>query len=120
MEINKIKLFGLSYFKLLFLFHIFLVSLLFFYIGFARKNTANWVYNFLLALSVVIVVYHVYRLVTGGLKESFWNYFHIFLVVPLFLVLFYYKSRAPDYIYDLFIGFGAMALFINVYFMFSH
>ncbi len=120
MEINKIKIFGLSYFKLLFIFHIFIVAAIFFYVGFARKKTAMWFYYLLGILAVIIIIYHIYRLIVGGLKTRFWNYFHIFIVAPLLLVAAYYRQNTPNVIYDIFIGLGAAALAINAYFMFSH
>lgn len=120
MEINNIKLFGLSYFKLLFIFHIFIVSAIFFYVGFARKKTVGWFYNLLGIFGVIIIVYHLYRLINGGLKTRFWNYFHIIIVAPLLLATAYYKQNTPKVIYDIFIGLGAAALAINAYFIFSH
>lgn len=120
MEINKIKIFGLSYFKLLFIFHIFVVAAILFYIGFAREKTATWFYYFLGVLAVIIIGYHIYRIATHGLKTVFWNYFHIIVVAPLFLATAFYRQNTPKVIYDIFIGLGAAALLINVYYMFSH
>ena len=114
------KLFGLSYFRLLFLFHIFIVTLIFLYIGFGRKKIAYWFYYFIALLAIIIIIYHIYRIITHGLRESFWNYFHILLVAPLLLVVYYYKSNTPNIIYDTFIGLGAAAFAINLYFIFSH
>lgn len=120
MEINKLTFFGLSYFRLLFLFHIFLVTLIFLYIGFARKNIVNWFYYFVAILAIIIIIYHIYRLFTHGLKEKFWNYMHLLLIAPLLLYLFYKKANTPEYIYDIFIGLGAASFAINLYFIFSH
>jgi len=120
MEINKMKIFGLSYFKLLFLAHIFIFAVILFYVGFAREKTANWFYYLLGVLGIIIIVYHVYRIYTHGLKTVFWNYFHILIVAPLFLYTAYAKSNTPKVIYDIFIGLGAAALAINAYFLFSH
>ena len=114
------KIFGLSYFKLLFLAHIFIFSVIMFYIGFARQNTPNWFYNLLGILAIIIIIYHIYRIYTHGLKTVFWNYFHIFVVSILFLYVAYYKNKTPKFIYDIFIGLGAAALAINAYFLFSH
>ncbi len=120
MEINKIKIFGLSYFKILFIFHIFLVTALFLYIGIARKNIPNWFYYLLWILVVIILIYHIYRIYTHGLKTVFWNYFHILLIVPLLAYVAYEKSNTKKLIYDLFVGLGAAAFGINLYYIFAH
>jgi len=112
--------FGLSYFKFLFLFHIFVVAVIFFYVGFARKNVPNWFFNLLGILAIIIIVYHVYRIITHGLKDVFWNYFHVIVIVPLLIYVAIYKAQTPRVIYDIFIGLGAAALAINVYFLFAH
>jgi len=115
MEINKIKFLGLSYFKWLFIFHIIIVALIFFYVGFARDKTAFWFYYILGVLGVIIIIYHCYRLITHGLRDSFWNYFHIFIVAPLLILTAFYRKNTPNVIYDIFIGLGAAALLINLY-----
>ena len=111
---------GLNYFKWLFLLHIFIFSVILFYVGFARKNTANWFYNFLGILAIIIIVYHIYRIYTHGLKTVFWNYFHVLIVAPLFLYVAYKKTNTPKVYYDIFIGLGASALVLNAYYLYSH
>ena len=93
---------------------------MFFYIGFARKNIANWFYYFIGLLAIIIIIYHIYRIITRGLREQFWNYLHILLIAPLLLYLFYKKANTPEFIYDIFIGLGAASFAINLYFIFSH
>lgn len=120
MEINKINILGYSYFKLLFLFHIFIVAALFFYIGIARNKISPWFYNLMGILAIIIIVYHIYRIYTHGLKTVFWNYLHVIVIAPLLLYIAYAKNTTPRVIYDIFIGLGAAALAVNAYFMVAH
>jgi len=115
MKINEIKIFGLSYFQLLFIFHILFVSILFIYIGFVRNETPNWLYQLLGIIAIIIILYHSYRLYTRGLRDNIWNYFHIFVIAPILLWVAYQKTKTTRIIYDFFIILGFGALGINLF-----
>ena len=110
----------LTYFKMIFLFHILVVAALLFYIGYKGNNLPKWFYNLLGGLAIIIIGYHVYRIYTRGLNEPFWNYFHILVVAPLFLYTAYKKTNTPKLIYNIFIALAGAALFINFYFLLTH
>jgi len=112
--------FGLSYFKSIFLLHIFVITFIFLYVGFSRQNTPIWFYWLLLIIGIIIIFYHSYRLVTHGLKDSFWNYFHIFVLGPLLILTFFWKKNTPRVVYDIYIGLGAACLLLNLYFLMTH
>ena len=43
--------------------HIFFVGPLFIYVGVTKSNVPNVVYNFLIVLGVIVVLYHTYKLI---------------------------------------------------------
>ena len=108
------------YFKILFWFHILFVSALMFYIGFARNKTLIGFYYLLGILGTIIIFYHSYKIAYKPLKLIFWNYFHLFIIGPLFILLAFYNKKTPTIFYDILIGLGAAALIINIYFLSSH
>ena len=86
-SINKITFLGLSYFKLLFWFHIIAVFGFLIYIGLKRDKVPIWVYHLMIALGVIIIIYHIYRLVTKGLYYPLWNYLHMIIFAPLLIYI---------------------------------
>lgn len=119
-QINKMKFFGLSYFKMLFLFHIVVVFGLLMYIGLVRNKMSNMMYNILGLLGVVIIIYHLYRIYTNGLREKIWNYLHILVFAPLLIYLSIYKKQSNKVVYDIILMLSFSALGLNLYFLKSH
>ena len=105
------------YFKMLFWSHIILVSALMFYLGFARSKTLIGFYYLLGVLGTIIIFYHSYKIAYKPLKHVFWNYFHLFVIGPLFILLAFYNKRTPVIFYDMLIGLGAVALVVNLYYL---
>lgn len=106
-----------NYFLWLFIFHIFIITAIFLYVGFARSKTAIWLYYILGVIGLIIIIYHAYKLAFKPLKHIFWNYFHIFIIGPLLILTAFYRNNSPTTFYDIFIGLGAAAFVINVYFL---
>ncbi len=119
-KINNFKLFGLNYFKLLFIFHIIVVFGLLFYVGIKRNKMSNTMFNFLGLLGVIIIIYHIYRLITNGLHDKIWNYLHILVFAPLLIYLSIYKKKSSRVVYDLILMFSFSALGLNLYFYLYH
>ena len=98
---------------LLALFHIVLVTPLFFYIGFQRAATPEWVYNLIFGLGLVILAYHgsmsVIRLMTQTMG-AWVNLIHAVLLAPLLLYIGYYgkKTQRPAYEMLLMVAFAAL------------
>ena len=119
-NINNFKLFGLNFFKLLFIFHIIVVFGLLFYVGIKRNKMSNTMFNFLGLLGVFIIIYHIYRLITNGLHDKIWNYLHILVFAPLLIYLSIYKKKSNRVVYDLILMFSFSALGLNLYFYLYH
>ena len=96
----------------LYIVHLAVIAPLFLYVGFAREDVPDTVFNALGVLGLVIIGYHVYR-AYQNLKDnkSAWvNWIHIFLVAPLLLILSYLKKDASRRYFEmlLLLGFAAM------------
>ena len=71
------------------LFHILVVGTIFLYVGIKSKNTPAFMYPVLLAMGVVILFYHAYKVylkVAAG-KNPWVNLFHILVVAPLLIFM---------------------------------
>ena len=89
---------------LLGLFHIFAVVPLFLYVALSRANTVTPVYGLLLALGVVILLYHGYKAWKRFLAGSsmIWvNLIHMLVVAPLLIYIGYREKYTPRYAYEL-------------------
>lgn len=110
----------MNYFTSLCLFHIIVVCGLLFYIGFSGNKTLVGFYYLLGALGLIILFYHAYKIAYKPLNEIFWNYFHVFVIAPLFILIAFYNKKTPQTFYNILIGLGAAALIINGYFLLTH
>jgi len=99
------------------LFHIILVSGLFFYVGTARTTMPGFMYPVLLGLGVFIAAYHAYK---AYFKKHAWvNYIHIFIVAPLLIYIGYNKEETSRKYFELllmlaFASFGYHAYYLVV------
>jgi hypothetical protein len=92
--------------------HLALLGPLFVYIGFARDRVPDHIFNVLGLLAVVMLGYHTYRAYTK-LKEnkSAWvNWIHIFLIVPLLMILAYLKKDASRRYFEMLLMLGFAAI----------
>lgn len=92
--------------------HVALLGPLFVYIGFARERVPDHVFNVLGFLGLVMLAYHTYRAYTK-LKEnkSAWvNWIHIFLIVPLLLILAWMKKDASRRYFEMLLMLGFAAI----------
>ena len=65
--------------RLVGLFHVLVVAVLFLYVGIRKTDIPLFMFPLLLGLGAVIIPYHIYK---ASIKKSGWvNYIHIFLVV---------------------------------------
>jgi hypothetical protein len=93
-------------------FHVVAVAPLLLYVGFARSNTPDLVFDLLGVLGLIVLTYHVYR-AYGKLKEgqSAWvNWIHIFLVAPLLLLLATLKKDASRRYFEMLLILGFASL----------
>jgi hypothetical protein len=94
------------------LIHLLFVVPLFLFVGIMRASTPNWLYNALLAIGAVILVYHGFRLIVRLQTRSSaaWvNAIHLLLVAPLLLYIGYDKKETPRSAYELLLMLGFAA-----------
>lgn len=86
------------------LIHLILVVPLFLFIGFQRSNTPSWLYLATLAIGIIILLYHGYKLFLRlQTRSSYWwvNAIHVALVAPLLIYIGYFKKETPRFAYEL-------------------
>jgi hypothetical protein len=92
--------------------HLLFVVPLFLYVGFTRAETPRWLYLALLAIGVVVLVYHGFKLIVRLKNRSGYswvNAIHVLLVAPLLIYIGYNKKETPRSAYELLLmaGFAA-------------
>jgi len=102
------------------LFHIIFVGGLFLYIGIKQKDMPNFMYNLILGVGVVILLYHGYKgfsKIAKG-KNAWVNLFHILIVAPLLIYIGYEKQNTPKYFYEFIFMLAFAAIGYHAYYMF--
>jgi ABC-type uncharacterized transport system YnjBCD permease subunit len=92
--------------------HLLFVVPLFLYVGFTRAETPRWLYLALLAIGIIVLVYHGFKLVIRLKNRSGYswvNAIHVLLVAPLLIYIGYNKKETPRSSYELLLmaGFAA-------------
>jgi len=81
------------------LFHIIIVSGLFYYIGTKQKELPKQIYPVLLGLGIIIIIYHIYK---SLYKTDAWiNYIHILIIGPLLVYIGFHKEKTPSKIFEI-------------------
>ena len=99
--------------------HVFVIAPLLIYVGLAREDVPEHLFNALGVIGLVVLGYHTYR-AYGKLKEnkSAWiNWIHIFLVAPLLLILAYLKKDASRRYFEMLMLLGFAALGYNALYL---
>ncbi len=93
--------------------HLLFVVPLFLYVGFVRADTPHWLYLALLAIGIVVLVYHGFKLILRLKSRSSYswvNAIHVLLVAPLLIYIGYHKKETPRFGYELLLMGGFAAL----------
>lgn len=85
------------------LFHILIVGSLFLYVGISGKSTPTFVFPILLALGIIIVLYHAYKTWARvqAQKNPWVNLLHVFLIGPLLIYIGLHRETTPRYAYEI-------------------
>jgi bacteriorhodopsin len=92
--------------------HLVVVVPLFLYVGFVRSDTPRWLYLAILSIGLVVLVYHLFRLVPRLKNRSGYswvNAIHVAIVAPLLLYIGYHKKETPRFAYELLLMLGFAA-----------
>lgn len=103
------------------LFHILIVGTLFLFVGIQRTNIPKISFPFLLGLSIIIILYHIFKAYTNIIKgNSYWvNLIHIFLIGPLLLYIGYYGERTARLFFELLLMLGFASIGYHGYYLVS-
>jgi len=101
------------------LFHILIVGTLFLYVGITRDKIPSLMFPILLALGVIILVYHIYKAynyMKAG--KPYWvNLIHIILVGPLLLYIGYNRKNTSRRYFELLLMLGFASIGYHGYYM---
>jgi hypothetical protein len=107
-------------YKLVHLFHIFIVGSLFLYVGINREKIYKIMFSILFYLGIVIILYHIYKLL-GYLKENkgIWvNLIHILIVGPLLIYIGYYGEKTERLYFEILLMLGFASIGYHFYYLF--
>jgi len=79
--------------------HILLFSTFLAYVGIKQSKMPEYLYPFILATGLVIVVYHIYKSIFK--KDAWVNYIHIFIVGPLLVYIGLQKEETPRKVFEI-------------------
>lgn len=91
-------------------FHVLLVAPLFLYVGAWYATQPVWVYWVLLAMGMVVTLYHGQKML-ASLPSPWWvNVFHALVVGPVLIWLGWKGKQAPEFLYPVMslLGFAAL------------
>jgi hypothetical protein len=99
------------------LFHIVLVSGLFFYVGITRDKIPPAMFPVLIGLGLFVGAYHLFKASTK--KDAWVNYIHIFLIAPLLVFIGVFKEKTPRKYFEVLLMFGFASLGYHGYYLLS-
>jgi hypothetical protein len=100
------------------LFHVFIVSALFLYVGIMRTSIPLFLFRVLFFLGIFIFFYHTYKAyirLSKGLTP--WvNYIHMFLIAPLLIIIGYNNVETKRFYFELLLMFAFASLGYHSYY----
>ena len=100
------------------IFHLVAVVPLFFWVSFQRAATAEWVYNLLLGLGILIGLYHGMKAIgriAAASPLAYVNLIHVLLVAPLLIWIGYHGKKTGRPAYDMLLMATFAALGYHLY-----
>ena len=97
------------------LFHIILVSGLFYYIGTRRDKLPKIMFPILIGLGCFIIIYHIYK---SLFKNDAWvNYIHILIVGPILVYIGLYQDKTPRKFFEIILMLAVASFGYHLYYM---
>jgi hypothetical protein len=106
--------------SLVHLFHILIVGSLFLYVGIERTNIPSFMFQLLLGLGVIVILYHMFKVYTYMKQgRGYWvNLIHILLVGPLLVYIGYNGEKTARLYFELLLMLGFASIGYHGYYMF--
>ena len=104
------------------LFHVLIIGTLFLYVGLRRDKIPPFLFPVWLALGVVVIVYHLFKIYLKARKgEGYWvNLIHIFIVGPLLVYIGYNKENTARLYFELLLMLGFASIGYHGYYLFQN
>lgn len=101
-------------------FHILFVGSLFLYVGIIGNKIPLFMYQILLYLGILIILYHSYKAYNKILidKSAWVNYIHIFLVGPLLIIIGLNGAETSRKYFELLLMAGMASIGYHSYYLF--
>lgn len=100
------------------LFHILFVGSLFLYVGISKDRIPFFLYYILLILGLIVIIYHLYKVIAKKTKQIWVSLIHIILVGPLLLFIGYKKQETSRKFYELLLMLAFAAIGYHGFYMF--
>ena len=100
------------------LFHIFFVGSLFLYVGISKDRIPFFLYYILLILGLVVIIYHLYKVIAKKTNHIWVSLIHIILVGPLLLFIGYKKKETSRKFYELLLMLAFASIGYHGFYMF--
>ena len=110
---------GISTRIIIHLLHVFIIGVLFLYVGFTRDAIPPFFFPGLVGLGGIILVYHIYKAYLKIVHSSLpWvNLIHIFGIAPLLVFIGYNREKTPRYMYEILLLFGFASIGYHGYYI---
>ena len=73
----------------------------------------------MIIIAIILILYHIYRIITKGLKYPAWNYLHILIFAPLLIYIGIKKKSTNSIYYDFILSLAGASLGINIYYLYK-
>ena len=110
----------MDYILLVHLFHILIIGGLFLYVGIMKTKMPSFMYNLLIFVGIFLILYHSYKIYVKYLQgvNPWINYFHIFSVAPILIIIGLQKEKTPRYYFEFLLMLAFAVIGYHSYYMF--
>jgi hypothetical protein len=103
------------------LFHVLIVTSLFLYVGIYKTSISKYIFPVLLALGILVVLYHAFKLYKYAKEgKGYWvNLIHILLIGPLLIYIGYNAAKTERLYFELLLMIGFASVGYHGYYLVS-
>lgn len=107
--------------SLVHLFHIIIVGGIFLYVGIMQTSIPKILFPILLALGVIIIIYHIFKVYKYiQIGKGYWvNLIHIFIVGPLLVYIGYNREKTSRKWFEILLMLGFASIGYHGYYLFN-
>ena len=98
--------------------HVLVFGVLFLYVGITKNKIPAFLYNVLLGLGILVVLYQAYDFYAEKGKKAWINLIHILIIGPLLIYIGYQKEKTSRKFFELLLMLGFAAIGYHGYYIF--